>query len=221
MGSGAPIADFRSDAQEKRGEQVINKRFTVETLALFSTAALVTAQATLSAGQPQTQPRPNPQPPAATSTGEKPTATLVGCLYREDQVPGRKPNVAERSGVLEDYILADASMASGQARTEGTGGTSGTAGATGTAGRAPSSGKMYNVENLPDERLKALVGKKVEVTGKIDSEAGDTQRRPASGTSSPTADRSPGPDDIKLPEFEASSIREIPGSCPATPSVPK
>jgi hypothetical protein len=199
---------------------VINKRFTVETLALFSTAALVTAQATLTAGQPQTQPRPNPQPPATTSTAEKPTATLVGCLYREDQIPGRKPNPVERAGVLEDYILADASMASGQARTEGTAGTSGTAGTTGTAGRAPSSGKTYKVENLPDERLKALVGKKVEVTGKID-EAGATQPRTGSGTSSPTPDRGPGPDDINLPEFEASSIKEVPGSCPATPSVPK
>src|SRR6187551_2442218 len=41
----------------------------------------------------------------------RPNATLTGCLYREEQVPGRKPNIVERAGVLEDYILADVTVA--------------------------------------------------------------------------------------------------------------
>jgi hypothetical protein len=198
---------------------VIKKQFTATTLALFGTAALTAAQASQGAGQPPA-PRPSPQSPAA--TGEKPTTTMVGCLYREDQIPGRKPNVAERAGVMEDYILADATMSSGQARSEGSSGATGTSGstsapgATGTSGSASSSGKMYKVESIPDERLKALVGKKVEVTGKID------QGGSATSTGAPAPDRNPGsPDDIELPEFEAASIREVSGTCPATPAAPR
>jgi hypothetical protein len=174
-------------------------------LALLFVAALAWAQA---AGQPQYPPAQTP--PAPTATAQQPTTTLVGCLYREDQVPGRKPNVAERAGVLEDYILADASTASAQAKPGAT------AGATGTTGTTPTSGNMYKVEGPSDEKLKALVGKRVEVTGRIDPEGG-----PGATPGKPRPDRGPGPDEINLPEFEASSIREITGTCPATPAPRK
>src|ERR671925_58680 len=69
---------------------------------------------------PPPTPPPHPPPPAPTrppaASGQQPTTTLSGCLYREDQIPGRKPNVAERAGVLEDYILADASMAKSETK---------------------------------------------------------------------------------------------------------
>jgi hypothetical protein len=136
--------------------------------------------------------------------------TLVGCLYTEDKIPGRTPNVVERAGVLEDYILADASMPTAQAPRPGA-----TAGATGTTGSAPSAGNMYKVENIADERLKPLVGKRVEVMGRIDPE-GIGRIPPGSGA--PTTDRGPSRDQINLPEFEASSIREVSGTCPATPA---
>jgi hypothetical protein len=73
---------------------------------------------------------------------------------------------------------------------------------------------MYKVEKIPDEQLKALVGKRVEVTGRIDPEGAGTGR-PAAGA---TPDRGLGPDKINLPEFEAASIREVSGACPATPA---
>lgn len=130
---------------------------------------------------------------------------MTGCLYRENQIPGRTPNVAERAGVLEDYILADASMASGAARPGAT------AGATGTSGTSPSAGNMYKVESIPDDRLKTLVGKRVQVMGRIDPQGG-------SAAGGPTADKSPSPDQINLPEFEATSISEVSGTCPATPA---
>jgi hypothetical protein len=131
----------------------------------------------------------------------------VGCLYRESQVPGRTPTVVERAGVLEDYILADAAMPA-PAR-PGT-----PPQAVGTSGTVPSTGNMYKVENIPDERLKALVGKRVEVSGRIDPEDAGL-----GGAAAP--DRGPGPDDVNLPEFEAASIRELSGTCPAAPASRK
>jgi hypothetical protein len=158
-------------------------------LAFVVTATIATAQ------QPQTPPRATPEtPPPPSMPAQRPDTKLVGCLYREDQVPGRKPNVAERAGVLEDYILAGAMKA-------------------GTTAKL-ATGNMYKVEGPADEKLKALVGKKVEVIGRIDPEGGPG----APGT--PRPDRGPGPDAINLPEFEASAISEVSGSCPATP-VPR
>ena len=190
---------------------MINKRIIVGTFVVFSTAALAAAQEPRASGQPQTAPRP--QAPAAAAT-HQPSTTLVGCLYREEQVPGRKPNVAERAGVLEDYILTDAMMPGGQPRTGAT------AGAAGTSGTMPATGNMYKVGNVPDERLKALVGKRVEVTGRIDPEGLPAAARPGAPTGAPTRG-SLGPDEINLPEFEAASIREISGTCPATPAAPR
>jgi hypothetical protein len=157
------------------------------------------------AGQPQ---NPSGQKPTATTeTTVKPITTLVGCLYREDQIPGRKPNIAERAGILEDYILADAATATTPPNSS--------TGVTGTSG-SPTTGNMYKVEGPSDERLKALVGKQVEVTGRIDPEGG-----PAATPGTPRPDRGLGPDQLNLPEFEASSIREVSGKCPATPAVRK
>jgi hypothetical protein len=175
-------------------------RRSIMTAALASTfVAAVAAQA-----QQPAQPAQAQQPPAVTATTS--TTTLSGCLYREDQVPGRKPNVAERAGILEDYILADASFAGTQK------------GPQGLTGNAPASGNMYKVEGPSDERLKALVGKRVEVTGRIDPEGGPGAA-PAPG--SPRPDRGLGPDKINLPEFEATSIREVSGTCPAAPAARK
>jgi hypothetical protein len=166
------------------------------TLALLSSAAL-TAQAPREA--------PPPQSPGASVTTPQPM-TLMGCLYREDQVPGRKPNVAERAGVLEDYILADASIPGPQPKPGSK--------PEGITGNVPRQGNMFKVENVPDEKLKALVGKRVEVNGRIDPEGFPATNRP--GAAAP--DRGLGPDQINLPEFEATSIREISGTCPSAPA---
>lgn len=178
------------------------------TAAMFalSVAALAWAHG---AGQPQYPPTQTP-PTRTSATAQQAPTTLVGCLYREDQIPGRKPNVAERAGILEDYILAGASVATKSDKAGAT------PEATGTAGKAPSSGNMYKVEGPADEKLKALVGKKVEVMGRIDPEG-----RPGAKPGTPQPDRGLGPDQINLPEIEASSIREISGTCPATPAPRK
>ena len=179
---------------------------TIAALPLLFVAGLAAQQP----ASPSTQP-PQPATRTPSATASQGTTTLTGCLYREDQIPGRKPNVAEKAGMMEDYILAGATAGGSDAKPGAT------PGATGTSGAALSTGKTYKVEGPADEKLKALVGKRVEVTGRIDAE-GSPSSNP---TGAPTPDRSPSPDKINLPEFEASAIREVPGTCPATPPSPQ
>jgi hypothetical protein len=179
---------------------------------------ILTAVVAASFGTAMAAPTPSgSQTPAtpstsATSAEKGTTTTLTGCVYREKDVPGRAPNVAEKSGVLEDYILAEVkpSASAGAASSTGTSGTSGTAGTT------PKRGAMYKLEKIADEQLRAAVGKRVEVTGRIDAEAGDATS--ATGSSTTRTDRAIGHDTVNLPEFEVSSMKQVSGSCPATPS---
>jgi hypothetical protein len=140
-------------------------------------------------------------PPRGTGSAQAPaavaraTVTLTGCLYREEQIPGRTPNIAERAGIMEDYILANATEPAG----------------------TPATGSMYKIEKIPADKLKALVGKRIEVVGTIDPEGKDLRRRPTGTAGGVTPDRGLGPDKISLPDFEALSIREVSGQCAASP----
>jgi hypothetical protein len=159
---------------------------------------------TTPAGTPPAQPQtsapaaPVQRPAPAT----QPAVMLAGCLYRESDVPGRTPNVAEKAGVLEDYIIADARVVGAGSSTPGP--------------QAGTGGRMYKVEGIPDTQLRALVGKRVEVSGRVD----DDDEGPAAGLAQP--DRNPvSRDTIDLSEFEATSIREVAGStaCAAKPAA--
>ena len=171
--------------------------------------AIVCSTAALAGQTPATTPTQQP------TAKQGATTTLSGCVYREKDVPGRAPNVAERAGVLEDYILAEITPKADTAASP-----TSTPGATGTSGTAqPKMSSMYKLELIADEKLKAVVGKRVEVTGRIDAEAGDSTARPGATPPTSTTDRVLGRDKIDLPEFEVTSIREVPGSCPATPGA--
>jgi hypothetical protein len=167
--------------------------------AILCVGALSSAQI---APQGQSAPVPRTQQPRSDPT-KAPQTTLAGCLYTENSIPGRSPNVAEKAGLLEDYILADASPSG---RRNGLSdppiadkGQPADAPAAGLA-----SGRMYKVTKIDDEKLKALLGKRVEVTGSIKP---DDDAKPA--------DRST---NTNLPNIEGTSIREVSGaSCPATP----
>lgn len=150
---------------------------------------------------PSQQAEPRTTPPEASAS-----TVLTGCVYREKDVPGRAPNVAERAGVLEDYILAEVRPASAPSA-PGTAGTSGSAKAA----------SMYKLELIADEKLRAVVGKRVEVTGRIDAEPGDA-KAPAAAPPTSQTDKVIGRDKIDLPEFEVTDIKEVAGTCPATPS---
>ncbi len=156
------------------------------------------------------------QQPRAQQSSERKTSTiLTGCVYQEKDVPGRAPNPAERAGILEDYILAEVQPGPSSARSTATTGTSGAA-TTGTSG--VKSGAMYKLEKVKDDQLKELVGKRVEVTGRIDAEAGDAKNPGATAPKTSATDRVIGHDRVDLPEFEVESIREVSGTCPAKPS---
>ena len=162
----------------------------------------------------QAQPPAAPQQPGETrqTSAAAATTTITGCVYQEKNVPGRSPNVAERAGILEDYILASVSPSAQSA----------TPGAAATAGAAASStklGTMYKLEFVDDEKLRSMVGKRVEVSGRVDKEAGDSARSPAAAPSTTETDKAIGRDRIDLAEFEVSSIREVSGSCPASPGA--
>jgi hypothetical protein len=165
----------------------MNKRLILSgAAALLCVGALSSAQITPQGGIQQRPPQPTTQQPRPEAS-DGPITTLTGCLYREDSVPGRSPNVAEKAGVGEDYILADATTA--------------------PAAGALVTGRMYKVTKIDDERLKALIGKRVEATGTI----------------KPDRDVRPGekPANFEnLPNIEGASIREASGTpCPASPAL--
>ena len=181
----------------------MNTRLILSGAAAFLCASAITsAQITPQGGRP---PQPTTQQPRPTASAG-PAMTLTGCLYREDSIPGRKPNVVEKAGVLEDYILADATTRDSNRAPDRPVAEAGQPPASATAGLA--TGRMYKVTMLDDERLKPLVGKRVEITGTI----------------KPDADVGPGekPANFEnLPNIEGTSIRAASGgaSCPATPAV--
>ena len=177
--------------------------------AMFAGAAVAaqTPSPSTEASRPQ-------NPPAATAQAPLHETTLSGCVYKEEDVPGRTPNVAERAGVMEDYILADVKPAN-QTSTSPSSDTPGAA--PGVAGTSGATQPMYKLEKVADERLRAMVGKRVEVRGTIDADRGDVAPSPAGAQAK--ADKNPSsPDTIELPEFEVTDIREVAGSCPAKPS---
>jgi hypothetical protein len=169
--------------------------------ALLCSAALSSAQIAPQGGIQGRPPQPKTQQPRAQVT-EAASMTLAGCLYREESIPERSPNVAEKAGIGEDYILADAVPAREQNRAPDrpiadAGQPSAVAGL--------ATGRMYKVTKIDGKQLKELVGKRVEVTGSIkpDNDVPPGER-PAQLTN--------------LPNLEGATIREVAGAtCPARP----
>lgn len=147
---------------------------------------------------------------AATSviSAQSASTTIIGCVYQEKDAPGRAPNIAERAGILEDYILAELTPAEA-------------AKPTGTTGSAavPTTYSMYKLEKAADSQLKSMVGKRVEVTGRIKAKASDAAGQPPSSVETNKTDKIIGHDRIDLPEFEVASIRAVAGACPAKPTT--
>jgi hypothetical protein len=142
-------------------------------------------------------PEPQYPPPKASTPAAQPAqmATVEGCIAKEEDVPGRKPNVAERAGVLEDYILTQARVVKGSAPGSPQAKPGETP--TGTSGAQT----MYEIEGITDERLKQLVGKRVQIEGRFEN-VDRAQARPES--------RTPADD---LVEIRGTTIREVSGDC--------
>lgn len=164
----------------------------------YALAGALVLSASLAAEHPmpQTPQTPTAQDPARPQDEAK-TVTVEGCLVREADVPGRQPNVAERAGIGDDYILTSTKIIKGSAPASARA-RSGEQ-PTGTAG---ANLDMYEVEGIDDEQLKSHVGRRVRIDGKfenVDRAGAETER----GTS--TKD---------LVEIRASAIRPVAGECP-------
>ena len=131
----------------------MNTRLMTVTTAAIAIAGAITLGAQMPQNpppQPQTRPTTEAQRPM-TDQAKSAAQTIVisGCLKEEKDVPGLKPNVAERAGIGEDYILTNVKMAPTSA-------VSGIALAT-----------NYEVEGPSADELKKHLNHQVELTGTI------------------------------------------------------
>ena len=128
-----------------------------KSLMTIAIAALATASVTLGAQAPATTATPqrpdNPQPPAMQTpnraTPANPAITITGCLKEEKDVVGLKPNIAERAGVTDDYILTEVKMSPSSA----------------VSGIGVST--KYEIEGIAEAELKKHLNHQVELTGQI------------------------------------------------------
>jgi hypothetical protein len=208
----------------------------------FAIAALVVSGAlAINAQTPTSQP---PGQQTGQRAGEQQRAnagdqqvTISGCLRAEKDVPGRTPNVAERAGVGEDYILTNVKMGQGSS-TSGIG-----------------LAQMYKVEGLGDTELKKHLNHQVEVVGRLQMRGGTgmsgagrgttggttagttggtaagttggttggttsgttggTTTGTAGGTTAGTTGRTTAGPGAELPEIEATSVRMVANTCQA------
>jgi hypothetical protein len=156
-------------------------------------------------------PRTSAQSATTASAGAQ-EMTIVGCVqreadYRKAHDSGRGGVAGTGAGVGNEFVLINASRND-----------AGTAGRpTGTAGTAEAGGMAYELTGPSEGQLASYVGRRVELKGKIKAGEVDASNRPTGGA---TAGRPPsGVDvtskDLKLREFEVSSVREASGTCPA------
>ena len=117
-------------------------------------------------------------------------------------MPGGRPNIAERAGVGEDFILVNAKVTRGSA---------------GAASASPTGkGLTFKVEGLDDEKLRPLLNQQVEVQGRLGM-VGLATPAPTPGQPPPTDRglRTP-PDEVQ--EIRATTIKSIAASCAKTSS---
>ena len=130
---------------------------------------LSAASVTLGAQSPQSAPTPQPpdnRQPTITQTPTRaqpanPTMMISGCLLKEKEVAAATPNVAERTGVTEDYILTDVKMSPSSS----------------VSGIAVST--RYVIAGIAEAELQKHLNHQVELTGKI------TQAEQTSSDSAP------------------------------------
>jgi hypothetical protein len=140
---------------------------------------------------------PTPKPPADTTddrlapTAAAPMVTVEGCVATENEIPGRKANIAERAGISEDYVLTNAKMIKGEAPVAATTDQSG--GVVSNALRP-----MYEIGGLNGEQIKSHVGHRVRIDGSFGN----------IGRAEPAA-----PLNDDLVQLTGTSIRMVPGAC--------
>jgi hypothetical protein len=144
------------------------------------------------------------QSPPSSATQDRPAAgemvTVEGCLFKEINVPGRKPPEGEQSRVIRDndYVIADAKMIKGSAPA-GTSGARPAETPRGTSG-VVTSGPMFKVEEIDLGQLEKNAGQRVQIDGAFQHV--DRASAPVSS----------GNDLIKL---RGTAMRKVAGECPS------
>jgi hypothetical protein len=168
----------------------------------------LTAGLAAQTGNPPQNPPHNPPsaPTAAQAASASQTVTLEGCLVQEKDVPGRSPNVAEKAGAMEDYILTSAKFLKGAPHASGATGATGAERPTGTSGMAAAI-SMFEVRGIQDTQLKSFVGQRVEIEGRVNP-ADFAERKAEQTTGEKAGD---------LPELQGTVIRKATSTepCPA------
>jgi hypothetical protein len=183
----------------------MNKKFmfsTVMSAVTVSMAAVALAQ--------------TPAPSAQTPAGQTPSAssaqaqeqTIVGCVVRESEYrasrdAGKGGAAGTGVGAGNEYVLTNASPKSSASGTAGTAGTTG-------------GGAAYELSGSGEGQLSSHVGKRVEITGKLKPAETSATGRPTGGATAgaPPSGVDATSKDLKLREFEVSSVKEASGTCP-------
>ena len=142
------------------------------------------------------------------------TVTVTGCVMREANVPGQEPSVAERAGIMRDFILTNVQVKS--ASPSGTGAATGTPSGTGAmAAGAGASSTRVKLTNIDNDKMEANLNRQIEVTGRLDVDdgmnmAGDRPGRPTTGEPSTTGRDT----NRELAELNVQSVRALNQPCP-------
>ena len=165
---------------------------------LLTIAALVSASTlTLNAQQP---PRTGDTTQRTAAAAADQVVTVTGCLKAEKDVPGRRPNVAERAGVTEDYILTSVKMAP-SSKVSG-------------IGLAAS----YEIEGIAEAELQKHLNHQVEITGTLTTGNAMGNRGTAPETNPGAEKRQGTPQstaNADLPAIQATSLKMVAATCPA------
>ena len=158
----------------------------------------------------QAQSRTQTTTPAASqnaSAGQ--SVMVVGCIqseadYRKARNLGRGGTAGTGVGVGNEFVLIDPKMTSS--------GASPSAGAsTGTTGAAA---QAYKLTGVNEGKASEFVGKRVEITGMLNTRGAARARKPRVDGPAPQIDVFAG-EDLRLRELEVTSVREMAGTCSA------
>ena len=185
--------------------------------ALAATVTLGMVASAQSTGQPPVQ---SPPPATAQAPAQQPTekapeqpVTIVGCVqleadYRKANNLGKGGAAGTGAGAGDEFILVNASI-------QQAGAPAAPAGTTGTSG-GTAEGTAFELSGDKEDDVKAFVGKRVEIMGKLKA----AHKGPMGATGGATAGKPPeGVDvasaDLKLREVDVMSVKETTGTCPA------
>jgi hypothetical protein len=151
-----------------------------------------------------------PSPQVMTQQADTQRVTATGCLKQERDIPGLLPNMADRVGMGEGFVLTNARL-TGVAASD----TSPTTKYSRDMARGPSSA-LYAIAGLDKDKLQSLLNQQVEVTGRLETAPHSTDAAPPTAQPDKHAetegDTQAGRGE-HLQQIRATAIRSTSGTC--------